>query len=112
MYSIAMLNAFERIVAIPKRSYGLGRRSSGINRNYTRHHFPHSSTQEQARRLRQEIRALAKRAIEIETEGHWTPPVTVWDQLVSSSKEYQKFRQAPVAQLLAIRSNLLIDLKS
>lgn len=69
---------------------------------------------EVSRRLRQEVRALAKRAIEYINIGEGpyqsSEAVTVWDQLCSDPGEYAKFRKATPAQLLEIRNNLRVDL--
>lgn len=67
------------------------------------------------RRLRQEIRGLAKRAIEeiiVETPTRkFVTYATVWDQLTKDPAHYEKFLGASRERLLEIRNNLLADLE-
>ena len=100
---------------------GIGRRflaepGSRNRRNMFRGNiYSPNGDREVRRRLRKEIRALAKRAIEVlsvETT-HYTQVqyVTVWEQLTQDSENYHKFQTASPEQLIQIRDNLLADLK-
>lgn len=87
-------------------------KSSGLTRAGYRSYLytprPHQGQGEIARRLRQEIRALAKRAIEYDTLGR--PIGSVWEQLTGEPSALSSFNGASPGQLLAIRSKLQEDL--
>lgn len=93
---------------------GVGRRllaepGSRRRRNMFRGNtYSPNGDKEVRRRLRQEIRALAKRAIEVLPSGAY---VSVWDQLNANEEYTQKFKRASQEQLLNIRHNLLADLE-
>ena len=99
--------------SIGRRFIGGYRTRTGRN---TRNNPPEhkQGNREVSRRLRQEIRALAKRAIEYINIGEGpyqrSEAVTVWDQLCSDPSEYAKFRKAPPGHLIEIRNNLQVDL--
>ena len=79
-------------------------------------YYAPNGDREVRRRLRQEIRALAKRAIEVliispsggNPYSHYT---SVWDQLTQDPENYEKLLSASRERLLEIRNNLLADLE-
>lgn len=90
---------------------GYRSRGPGHNSGPSRKH----GEREVTRRLRQEIRSLAKRAIEYaptDAGGFqaYIKPSTVWEQLKSDTEAYAKFRSASSLQLIEIRNNLQVDL--
>lgn len=74
----------------------------------TSQYYATNGDREIRRRLRQEIRALAKRAIEVLPSGAY---VSVWDQLNVNEEYTRKFQTATREKLLHIRDNLAADLK-
>ena len=92
---------------------GIGRRFLGSpERKFAKYransqYYSPNGDREVRRRLRQEIRALAKRAIEVLPSGAY---MSVWEQLNVNEEYTQKFKSASSDQLLIIRNNLLADL--
>ena len=69
-------------------------------------YYPHQGDGEIRRRLRQEIRQLAKNTVEVFPNGL---SMTLWDQLNFDEDSARKFRNADRLQLVAIRNNILED---
>lgn len=78
---------------------------------YSSAYYKPNGDREVRRRLRQEIKALAKRSIELLPQPDGTViPETLWEQMNYDGKYSQKFKRATRKQLLEIRNQIKEDL--